>query len=451
MSPPATASSDTLRPLLRLALPVLAEQLLIMLVVYSDAIITGHYFGDAELAAINLLNYVMWFLTSLWLLVSIGSTALVARFVGAGDWDMARRVTNQSYLVGILLSVVATIAGMLFCDDAIRLLQLEDTAANRAIAYLWIFLPVLPASMIEVIGIACLRGAGDTVTGLIVMVAVNVVNIAVSWPLALGLFGLPEYGWTGLAIGTATGHLVGGLLTLAILVRGRSGLKLTWRSLVPEMPLVRRVCRIGVPGGLDVLTIISLQLWFVAIVNQLGDLAAAAHGIAIRVESLAYLPGLAFEVAATTLVGQYLGAGDHRRASRSVWMALLVGGGIIVAAGVTFFTFSVPLVDLFVNAEHTDVVETAAPLLRIVALGMPALAIHMMLTGALRGAGDTRWPLLFTIIGYLGVRIPLAYLFAQTWGWGVEGAWYAMLADLYVRCTLVSYRFLHGGWKKVVV
>ncbi len=437
--------------MLRLALPVLAEQLLIMLVVYSDALITGHYFGEAELAAINLLNYAMWFLTSLWLLISIGSTALVARFVGAGDWDLAQRVTNQSYVVGVALAAVATIVGMFFCDDAVRLLQLEGAAAQRATEYLRIFLPVLPASMVGIVGIACLRGAGDTVSGLIVMIAVNAVNIAVSWPLALGLFGLPELGWRGLAIGTASGHLVGGLITLALLVRGRSGLRITWRSLVPDFPIIRRVCRIGIPGGTDVLTVIGLQLWFVAIVNQLGDLAAAAHGIAIRAESLAYLPGIAFQVAATTLVGQYLGAGDHRRASRSVAMALLVGGGIIIAAGVIFLTCSEQLVDLFVNAQRTDVVQTAAPLLRIVALGMPPLAIHMMLTGALRGAGDTRWPLLITIVGYLGVRIPLAYLFAHTWGWGVIGAWYAMLADLYVRGILIGYRFLHGGWKRIDV
>ena len=101
-----TVSAGTLRPMLRLALPVLAEQLLIMLVVYSDALLTGHYFGEAELAAINLLNYAMWFLTSLWLLISIGSTALVARFVGAGDWDLAQRVTNQSYVVGVALAAV---------------------------------------------------------------------------------------------------------------------------------------------------------------------------------------------------------------------------------------------------------------------------------------------------------------------------------------------------------
>jgi len=437
--------------MLRLALPVLAEQLLIMLVVYSDALLTGHYFGEPELAAINLLNYVLWMTSSLWLLISIGSTALVARFVGAGDWDLARRVTNQSFVAGVVLAVVSTAAGMFFCDEAVRLLQLEDAAAERATLYLRIFLPVLPASMIEVIGIACLRGAGDTISGLIVMIAVNVVNIAISWPLALGWFGAPELGWSGLAIGTASGHLVGGLMMLIMLLRGRSGLRLTWHSLLPELPVVRRICRIGIPGGADMLTVNGLQLWFVAIVNQLGDLAAAAHGIAIRIESLGYLPGIAFQVAATTLVGQYLGAGDHRRASRSVVMALLVGGGTITSAGFFFFTFSEQLVELFVNSQQSDVVETAAPLLRIVALGMPALAINMMLIGALRGAGDTLWPLLFTLVGYLGVRIPLAYLFAHTWGWGVSGAWYAMLADLYIRSLLIGYRFLHGGWKRINV
>jgi Na+-driven multidrug efflux pump len=212
------------------------------------------------------------------------------------------------------------------------------------------------------------------------------------------------------------------------------------------------------------LTIVSCHLWYVSIINSLGTAAAAAHGLGVRIESLAYLPGAAFQVAAATMTGQFLGAGDPRRATRSVLMACLVGGGFMVGAGLLFFFGGRWLTALFLSDTTAATAEITVPLLRIVALSMPSLALSMILTGALRGAGDTRWPLLFTLIGFLGIRIPGAYLLAWDgiplpWtdavlpglGWGVMGAWYAMVADTVLRSILVIWRFLHGGWKAVSV
>jgi putative MATE family efflux protein len=318
--------------------------------------------------------------------------------------------------------------------------------------------------MIEAVGVACLRGAGDMLSGLVVMASTNAVNIVVSWALVLGPGPIPKLGWEGIAVGTACGHTFGALLIVVMMARGRSGLAVRWPMLGPDRDLIRRLLRVGVPGGMDTLLIILCHLWFVAVINRLGDLAAAAHGVAIRIESLAFLSGTAFQVAATTMSGQYLGARDHRKAGRSVLLACLVGGGVMTMAGVIFFAIPLPLARLFVRTDQLDVALTAVPLLRIVAVGMPALAVAMILNGALRGAGDTRWPLLFSLIGFLGVRIPLAYwlafeqlsMFGGTWpidGWnlGVVGTWYAMLVDLHVRAVLVLYRFFHGGWKRVEV
>ena len=437
--------------MLRLALPVLAEQLLGMLVVYSDTLLTGRNFGQPELAAINLLSYLLWMLGSVWFLVSIGSTALVARFVGAGDSQAAVRTTNQSLLAGVALAAAVTCIGVLWTDDLVGLLQLEGDAAQRATRYLYFVVPIVPFMMLEVVGIACLRGAGDTVSGLVIMSIVNVTNICVSWPLALGWFGLPAWGWDAVALSTASGHLLGGCITLGLLVRGRSGLRISPRLLRPDASLLRRILRVGVPGGIDVITVIALHLWFVAIVNGLGVLEAAAHGIAIRIESLAYLPGVAFQIAAATLAGQYLGAGDRRGATRSGRTPVGTGGGIVFGAGLLVLLRPEAIASLFVSSEQRDVVTAAAPLLRIVSLAMPAFALQVILTGALRGAGDTRWPLVFTLIGCLGVRIPLAYLFTGWLDYGLPGAWYAMVLDIFVRCALVCLRFWRGRWQEIAV
>ncbi len=450
--------------MLWLALPVLLEQVLAMLVGLSDRILTGFYLETSHLAAINLMAYILWLMYEMFAVVAIGGTAMVARFVGAGDEETARRVTNQAMVVGAGMAVAATVFWAVAGPWAVNMLQLDGQAAEQALTYIRYVLPVIPLIMIQAVGIACLRGAGDMVAGLVTMAIVNLVNVVVSWSLVLGAGPLPALGWRGIAIGTATGFAVGGLIVLRLLFRGRSGLVVRRELLRPDADLIRRLLRIGLPGGADTLSVITCQLWFVAIVNRLGNTAAAAHGVAIGIESVAFLPGIAFQAAAATLAGQYLGAGDDRKATRSVVMACLVGGGLMVMAGTVLYCQSTQLPQLFLASRHSDVATLATPLLEIIGLAMPALALTMILSGALRGAGDTRWPLLFSMIGMLGVRLPLAYwvalesfripgteLVVTGWGLGVAGAWYAMAADLAVRATLILYRFSHGGWKRIDV
>ncbi len=305
---PLLESHGTLRPLLRLAMPVLAENLLAMMVGFSDQLLTGWYLEQEHLAAVNSMIYVLWFLGSLFMFVSIAATAMVARFIGARDFEQASRVTGQAFLLGAFVAGVTVMVGLTLGGGVVDLMQLSGPAAALGQRYLWIVLPALPFMMCELVGNACLRGAGDTITGMVAMIVTNVVNLVLAWSLVVGWGPLEAWGWDGIAVGTASGYAVGGSVVLARLIRGRAGLRLTWHGLRPSVDLMRRLLRIGLPGGADILSIVLCQMWFVSIVNQMGLLAAAAHGVAIRIESLAYLPGAAFQVAAATLCGQFLGA-----------------------------------------------------------------------------------------------------------------------------------------------
>jgi Na+-driven multidrug efflux pump len=249
---------------------------------------------------------------------------------------------------------------------------------------------------------------------------------------------------------------VGGLLILAVLLRGRSGLVLRWPQTVPRLADVRRILRISLPAAGESLTNALCQLWFLGLINRLGKTATAAHGVAIRCEAIAFLTVLAFAVAAGTLTGQYLGAGRPDLAGRSARTAWGFGVLAMAALGAILFGLAPPMFHLFLGRNQAGVAELGVPVLRIVAFALPALATINVLNGALRGAGDTRWPWGIVLVGFLVVRLPLTYwlIFPPSpggLGWGLYGAWVAMFADLHIRAVLVAGRFLHGGWRSIRV
>jgi putative MATE family efflux protein len=440
---------------LGLAWPVLLQQFLILVVSLSDRLLAGRFqhLDDpdqvATQAAQTTANYLAWFLSSYTVLVTVGGTALVARFIGAGDRRGANRVLHQSLLLGVVLGLLGSALALAGLPALVGLLQLDGATADFAVAYLRPLFALLVFQVIEAAGIACLAGAGDTRTGLCVLGGVALLNLPLAWAIFHGVGPLPGLGFPGIALGTALSHVVGAVAVLVVLACGRAGLRLRWRELRPRRDLLRRLLRISVPAAADSLAVAVGQLWFLGIVNGLGDAARAAHGIAIGWEALGYLSGGAFGTAAMTLIGQHLGAGRPADAARSGWTAFVLGGSVMAFMGSVFFVLSGPMFRLFCPGSGQEaIVAAGVPVLRLVAFAMPALASCIIFTAALRGAGDTRVPLAFNTLGFFGVRLPLAYLLTRPeLGLGLFGAWLAMFADLLVRGLFFLARFVGGRWQ----
>jgi putative MATE family efflux protein len=408
--------------------------------------------------------YLQWMVVGFTVFVSVGSTALVARFVGAGDQPLAVQVTNQSILLAAALGLAGTAAGLWGLRGFIALLGLRGDAALFAIDYLRPVIVLVTFQVIESVGLACLTGAGDTRTGFWVLGGIAVLNLPLAWGLFLGLGPLPELRFVGISLGTAFSHMLGGLAVLVVLLRGRAGLRLHLHLLWPDWRLIWRLLRVSIPAGIDSLTIMLGHLWFLRIVNQLGDTASSAHGIALGWESLSFVSGVAFGTAAMTLVGQNLGADRPARAAHSGWVAFAIGCSLMSVMGVVFYVLAPEMFRLFCpHPEQQPVVEIGVKVLRLEAFAEPALASVIIFLSALRGAGDTTVPVLFGCIGLLGVRVPLAYLLTAktihlgSWGtwpgldWGLFGAWTAMVADLVVRGVFFLARFAGGRWQRVRV
>ena len=451
-------SHSLVRGIAVLACPVFIEESLSLAVGYTDWWLAGHYFpGAATFAAMSLMAYLLWLLPSMFASLAIGVTAVVARRFGEGRPEDANRAVHQAMFGGAAVALVGMVVAQGIANDLPHWLQLSPAASRLVTRYFRIVAAVIPLIMIEQILIASLRGAGYTLAGLWTKLLVVVANLIVSTGCVTGWGPFPKLGWEGLALGTATAHALGGLVLTVMVWRGTAGLSFQHARWRIDGPMQRLLWRIGAPGGLDMLLILGFQFTFISIVYRLGDLAAASHGLAVQIEALGYLPGSAFQVAAATMAGQYLGA-NNRAAARRAALACWLGGSLVMmSAGLVFAYRGEPVASWFVGPDDSPVIALAAQLLVIIGAGMPALALVLIGSGTLRGAGDTRWPLITTLSGFALIRLPLAILFAWppsdaipwTWGMGVEGAWWAMILDLWVRALMIGGRLLQGGWERI--
>ena len=453
-----------------LAVPALLQQMLVLAVSLSDRWLAGHAHApepDEQIAlqaAQTTANYLAWFISSYTVLVAVGSTALTAHAIGAGDRRSAVHIANQSLVLGVVLGLGGSLVALLGLPYLVAMLQLHGAAAQFAIAYLQPLFALLVFQVIEAAGIACLVGAGDTMTGLWVRAGVAAFNVPLAWGAFHGFGPIPALGFVGIALGTAISNVLGAVAVVAVLGRGRAGLHLEWRQLRPDRMVIRRLLRIGVPAGVDSLSVGIGQLWFLSIINHLDDAAKAAHGIALQWEALGYLSGGAFGTAAMTLVGQNLGAKNPRGAACSGWTAFAQGGALMSLMGAVFFVLAAPMFRFFCpDAGQQPIIDEGVPALRLIAFAMPALASCIIFTSALRGAGDTRVPVLFTWFGFFVLRIPLAYVLTRSeiqlgplgvwrgFDFGLVGAWLAMFADLLVRGIFFLARFIGGRWQSMRV
>lgn len=436
-----------------LALPVLCEQLLTFCVGLVDTYLSGTL-STAATTAVGLGAYVGWLASIFFGLVGTGTTALVARHWGAGEFDHAHRITNRSIALAAVLGTV--FYGLIFtaAPTFARMIGMDPATADVVVRYLRLDGIGHLLTSLTLVGAAALRGAGDMRSPMVILSVVNVTNVLISATLVFGLGPFPAMDIDGIIIGTVSARFVGGLLMLGLLSSGLSGLVLQRRELRVRGNTVRRILRIGGPAALDGAFMWGGQLVFLTIIGHLtyGPESAtifAAHIVGIRVEAITYLPAIAWGYASATMIGQSLGAGDKRRALRSGHESALQCGLLATLIMVTFYAAAPAIFGLM--HENPAVAEAGVPAFRLLSLFQVPLVVSIIYVLSLRGSGDTRYPLLITIIGVLGFRLPVAYVCGVVLQGGLIGAWAGMCADILVRSVLASIRYARGRWMETVV
>ncbi|NMB02212.1 MAG: MATE family efflux transporter [Firmicutes bacterium] len=445
-----TKEVDFRNRIMRLAWPAIVENLLHTMVGIVDTAMVGRL-GAASLAAVGLGNQINQLGLTVFSALATGSTALVARHIGAEEPDKASDVARQSLVLGLFVSGTAMLILLLTARNILGLLFGASEAAvlDMSTGYVRIISLAMVLNFFLIVINAVLRGAGDTRTPMQITGLVNVINVIVNVLFIYGLGPFPALGVAGAAIGTAVSQVCGGLVALSVLLRNPVLRVRLTDSFKPDGKIIRRITNIGVPAGVEQGFMRIGQLFYTMIISSLGTIPYAAHQVALNAESLSFMPGAGFATASTTLVGQNLGANRPEDAEVAGKLTRNMGMIVMSAMGVLFFLFPAQIVGIF--SQDPEVIALATVCLRLVAVAQPALAIWMILAGGLRGAGDTRAIMKFVAISFMVVRVGLAYLLAIHLNYGLIGAWIAMVVDLFLRGFLIQVRFNRGQWKSVRV
>lgn len=454
--------------IMALALPTLVEQVLSAAIGFTDTIVAGHtvisgHAGTpddaraAAAAAVGAMTYLQWFGGLMTAALGVGATAIVARSIGAKRPRIANRVAgtacSAAFLVGILVAVFFFFGAPLL----VWIFGLRQDAADYAVQYLQIMCWTVCFQTFGQIGMACLRGAGDTFRPMLVTAAITLVNGIASPALTFGWFGLPAWGVRGNATGTLLAFAVAGIVTFAFLLYGDAGLKLRLRHLRIVPHLLARIAKIGLPSWYEGMLLWGGQAAIVMLVmKQVDDaigkagITMAAHNSTLRIESLAFLPGFGFGIACSALVGQYLGAGKPDQAQRSAVLCNRLAILTMSLAAVPMVFFPKPLLQFLV--ESKDVGTYGLLPLIIAGLAQPAFAVAIVKSSALKGAGDTISPLLTTMTG-MGGRVVLVLALMLLLGrlgltqWGLTAVWICIFLDLLYRGINMHLVFARGKWK----
>jgi len=449
----------------KLALPSIMEMFLHTLLGIADTAMVGALGGYA-IAAISLTDNPVMLLIAVFAALSVGTTALVARFIGAKNYKDGEDTILQSLFLSLVLSIIFSLVGLLLSKNIVVLMGAEPDVVPYATKYMRIIMLGLPGLIITLIMSGALRGSGDTRTPMIVTGIANVLNIignfllifesrtvSLSLPLLDESFSIfipgAGLGVAGAGIATTVGRYIATFLILRILFNPKGEYNLDFSDFKINKVIIRRIFKVGLPAAGEQLLFRSAQLAFFRIVASLGTVMIAAHKITITAESISFMPGWGFALAATTLVGQYLGAEDKYNAKKGGYTAAYMAVSMMSVLGVVFFFFPEIFINIF--TDDPEISKYAVICLKIVAIAQPFLAIAMVFAGALRGAGDTKTVLIATGLTSWVVRVGLGYILAIKMGYGLPGAWVAMVLDFGIRGIVFLLLFKKGSWQNIEV
>jgi len=431
------------KALFSLAWPTCLAVLLQNLATTIDLIMVGKL-GNAELASVGFCALIFWTISSLVFGIEIAVTAIVARNIGAGRVQEASYGLGAALTLMLIVSTITAIVTFFLTPVILKLFKVEPDVYRLSISYLRIlvfgiiFVGIMSATS------GALRGAGDMRTPMFIGLAATVIHVGLNYMLIFGRFGLPALGVKGAATGTLLSSLAAAIIGLSLLFSKRLKITLSWKNFQWNSNRTGQVIRIALPAAAEQFVLQIGLLAYARVIVAYGTIVLSGYQVGMQVLSLSFIPNAGFSMAAATLVGQNLGADRKKTAKKVGWLCAFWAVLSMCVLGVIYLLTARQISSVFV--KNSEVIKYAVSFIRVVAISQVAIAINFTLSGALRGAGDTRTPLLITLLGMYGFRIPAAYILSNYLGLGVEVVFTLLIYDYLIRITAITIRYKRGKW-----
>ncbi len=454
--PDGVAKSSLYRDVVLIAWPSLVELVLTQLTSMADQVMVGHLPGQegiTALAAVGLAAQPKFLLMTMVQALNVGATAMIARFRGQQDREKANLVFKHAMLLNLLISFLFMLVGLTFSEELIRFMGgggISGETLKLGVTYLDIqlygFIPLCMGITVT----AALRGIGDTRTPMLYNTAANVINLFFNYVMIYGHFGVPKMGVAGASLATIIGQTAAFLIAMWVAFGKRHYVYIDLREKFTfDKDLMGRVVNIGLPSMMEQLFMRAGIIIYTKQVTGLGDLIYATHQICMSIQSMSFMMGQAFANAATTLMGQSIG--KRRFDMSAVYMRMTRNLGIAASfvLMLLMICFNEQIIGLF--KDSPEVIRMGAPILILLAVSQPFQADQFIVSGGLRGAGDTRYTAIVTAITVLGVRTAICVVLIRVFHLGLWGAWIALVADQCLRTLLMSVRYRSGKWKEIAM
>jgi putative MATE family efflux protein len=433
--------------ILGLTIPVALTRQLDNLVGMADIFMVGKL-GPEAISAVGIARTITGVVFVTVIAVTTGTFTLVAQAIGAKDMKSASSTAKQSFVLLFFISLLLSGLGITVLPFLLRALSLPPDVIALCTVYLNIFFLGSPFMVLGFAITTCLQAAGDTRTPFYISLISSIVKVTMGYLLIFGIWGLPEMGVAGAATGGIIGRSVSMVIGFSLLYSGKLAVRLVpGTSYRPEAKLTWRIFRIGIPAAFQGLLRNGSSVAYIKLVamTTASTAAIAAYSIGSQLERVLHTITLAFGTAATTLVGQSLGAGKIDEADSRGWTTLVLSVIAVSAIGFPFLFFTHTLMGIF--TQNSNVIRIGTLFLIMMVLSEPFLCVAQVSGGSLRGAGDTMPPLYYTLIAQWIIRLPGAYILAFTLGYDIEGIWYSLVVFSAIQGFLTVRKFAQGHWK----
>lgn len=448
--PPFGVDRVIFRRLFDLAMPIVGLNVLSVITLAVDTAMCGRLVDAEEaLTALGFASQLVFLLMVAMLGLTVGTVAFVARAHGAGETSRINHVLHQSIVLTYLVSIMVAVVGNIGAPTAMEWMGAEPDVRDLGVEYLRPLLTFTVFYYLNMLFAAALRAVGNTMLPFVISIVSNLLNIVLNYGLILGRLGLPALGVEGAAWGTVIAQAVAVVLMVIILRRDVvPGMRAFLRPTRIDRPLAADLFRVGAPAALDM---VILNVAFLAVVGMLArvaQVAVAAHGIGLRIQSLAFVPGLGVSQATGAMVGNALGRSDVPEARQIVRAGVVLSTTIMSTLGLALVFGAEPIMAIFDVDPATELGRYSVMWMRILGWGMPIVGVHIAFIGMLRGSGATNTSLLINVVGTVIIQVPLSWFLGFVVGWGAFGIWVAVPIAFFGRMCLGIWAYRLGGWAK---